>query len=81
MSDLQRTYKPVWQRDIKVETRVREMHTPVQLDYKTFVALPRFTPGRRVRRAPGQLLEMSEAVARRKNSFALLNSAPCRPLQ
>jgi hypothetical protein len=44
MSHLQRTYKPVWQTDIKLETHVREMHTPVQLDYQMFVALPRFTP-------------------------------------
>ena len=44
MSDLQRTYKPVWQTDTKLETNVREMHIQVQLHYKMFVALPRFTP-------------------------------------
>jgi len=44
MSDLQRTYKPVWQTDIKLDTHVREMHIPVHLDYKMFVALPCFTP-------------------------------------
>jgi hypothetical protein len=60
MSDLQRTYKPVLQTDIKLETHVRKMHIPVQLDYKTFVALPRFTPWEKSPTRTWSTLEMSQ---------------------
>ena len=81
MSHLQRTYKPAWQTDIKLETRVREMHIPVQLHYKMFVALPRFTPWEKSPTRIWSTGDVTESVSRRTNSFALLNSVPCRPLQ
>ena len=52
------------------------MHIPVQLDYKMFVALPRFTPGKRVRRAPGQLQRRHRSSGREKEflRFATLGA-------
>jgi hypothetical protein len=70
MSDSQRTFKPVWQTDIKLETHVREMHIPVQLYYKMFVALPHFTPWEKSStRTWSTLRDVTEAVSGREKEF------------